>query len=119
MPTLRGEFIRKLGCLNIHVQRLNHSLTANEYYRIEDESQVIQDLVIDLIKNQRRLSKQDQRTLRPRFSAFREEALRSLENSRHVLDESLEAALSLLRTVQEACGYNLEDSDPPITGPHN
>jgi hypothetical protein len=119
MPTVRGEFIRKLGCLCIHVQRLNRSLQANDFCTIESESQVIQDLVLELIKNQRKLSKDDQRLLRPRFAARREDALHSLEMSRHVLDESHDAAISLLRAVQEAAGIGFEDSGPSLAGRRN
>ena len=68
MSTPRGEFIRKLGCLCIHVQRLNHSLLVNDFCQIETEAQAAQDFVLDLIKSQRRLSKEDQRILRPRFA---------------------------------------------------
>lgn len=112
MSTVRGEFIRKLGCLCIHVQRLNRSLLENDYYQIETESQVTQDLVLELIKGQRKLSRQDQRSLRPRFAQRRQEALQSLEISRHVLDDSHEAALGLMRIVQEAAG--LENSGPSV-----
>jgi hypothetical protein len=119
MPTPRGEFIRKLGCLCIHVQRLNRSLAANEFCEIESESQATQDLVLDLIKSQRKLNKPDQRALRPRFSQRREEALQSLEMSRHIMDESHEAALTLLRAVHEAAGYGVEDSGPSVPDHRN
>jgi len=119
MPTVRGEFIRKLGCLCIHVQRLNRSLQANDFCLIESESQVVQDLVLELIKSQRKLSKEDQRSLRARFAARREDALRSLEMARHLLDDSHEAAISLLRAVQEAAGLGFEDSGPSLADRRN
>ena len=119
MPTPRGEFIRKLGCLCIHVQRLNRSLADTDFCQIESESQLTQDLVLELIKSQRKLSKPDQRSLRPRFAQRREEALHSLEMSRHVLDDSHEAALTLLRAVHEAAGYGWEDSGPSLADRRN
>ncbi len=113
MTTSRGEFIRKLGCLCIQIQRLNRSLAANDYYAIEAHSQVVQDIVLELIKTQRKLSKADQLRLRARFTELRCEALQSLELSRHMLDESAEAAQELVKTVQEVMSH-----DAGGVGPH-
>ena len=110
MITTRGEFIRKLGCLCIHTQRLNRSLQANDYCAMESESQVVQDIVLELIKHQRKLAKPDQSELRARFTELRRDALQGLELSRHVLDESSEAALELVKTVQETAGYGPDAS---------
>lgn len=112
MTTSRGEFIRKLGCLCIHIQRLNRSLQMNDYYAIESESQIVQDIVLELIKHQRKLAKPDQLQLRGRFTDLRCEALQSLELSRHVLDESAEAALELIRTVQEVMSHHPSEPGP-------
>ncbi len=108
----RGEFIRKLGCLCIRLQRLNRSLHANDFCAIEVESQAVQDIVLELIKNQRKLAKEDQSYLRARFTELRREALQSLELSRHVLDDSAEAALELVRCVQETAGFDPDDPGP-------
>jgi len=120
MSTARAEFIRKLGCLSIHVQRIERSLKLNDFCQIESESQAIQDLVLELIKGQRKLNRDDQRSLRTRFAALREEALHSLEMARHVLDDSYEAALNLVRTVQEAAGLGIDESgSSPVAGRSN
>jgi hypothetical protein len=111
MTTTRGEFIRKLGCLCIHIQRLNRSLNDNDFYAIEAESQIVQDVVLELIKTQRKLTKPDQLQLRSRFTDLRCEALQSLELSRHLLDESAEAATELIRTVQEVMSHDADDPD--------
>lgn len=105
MKSVRGEFVRKLGCLRLEVQHLNQSLRTNDFTGIETQSRTIQDFLIDIVKYQRKLSKSEQLTMKPRFVSLREEALQTLEVARHVLDDSLEAMLLLVKSVQEAAGY--------------
>jgi hypothetical protein len=112
MTTSRGEFIRKLGCLCIHVQRLNRSLQANDFNTVEAQSQVVQDIVLELIKTQRKLPRPDQAQLRARFAEMRCAALQSLELSRHVLDESAEAAQELIKTVQDVLTGQAHEQGP-------
>jgi hypothetical protein len=105
MKSVRGEFIRKLGCLRMHLQHLNENLRTNNLSGMEDHSKVIEDLLLDLVKSQRKLGKPEQLTMKPRFALLREEALDSLEIAQRILDDSLEATTLLLRTVQDAAGY--------------
>jgi hypothetical protein len=105
MKSLRGEFIRKLGCLRLHLQHLDESLRTNDFSGIETQSKDIQDLLLDMIKYQRKLTKAEQISLRPRFQYLREEALHSLEVARRILDDSLEAMLVLVKAVQDAGSY--------------
>jgi hypothetical protein len=105
MKSLRAEFMRKLGCLRLELQHLDDGLRTNNLTDIEDRSRAIQDLLVDLVKQQRRLTRTEQISLRPRFAALREDALHSLEVSRRILDDSLEAMLWLMKAVQDTSGY--------------
>ena len=105
MKSVRGEFMRKLGCLRLELQHLDDGLRTNNLTDIEDRSRAIQDLLVDLVKQQRRLTRTEQNLLRPRFAALREDALHSLEVSRRILDDSLEAMLWLVKAVQDSSGY--------------
>jgi hypothetical protein len=105
MKSVRGEFVRKLGCLRLELQHLNESLRTNDFSGIELQSRAIQDLLVDLIRQQRRLTRVEQMSLKPRFAALREDALHSLEIARRILDDSLEAMLVLVKSVQDASGY--------------
>jgi hypothetical protein len=105
MKSVRGEFVRKLGCLRLEVQHLNESLRTNNFSGIEERSRTIQDLLVDLVKYQRKLTKLEQLSMKPRFATLRDEALQSLEIARHILDDSLEAMLELVKSVQITSGY--------------
>jgi hypothetical protein len=105
MKSVRGEFVRKMGCLRLELQHLNQSLRSNDFSGIESQSRAMQDLLIDLVKYQRKLSKTEQLSLKPRFAALREEALHSLEVARRILDDSLEAMMILLQSVQKSASY--------------
>jgi hypothetical protein len=108
MKSMRGEFVRKLGCLRLHLQHLNESLRTNDFSGIETQSKDIQDLLLDLIKYQRKLTRAEQISMRPRFASLREDSLHSLEIARRILDDSLEAMLVLVKTVQDSNGYGPE-----------
>jgi hypothetical protein len=105
MKSVRGDFVRKLGCLRLQLQHLNEDLRTNNLSGIENESRVIQDLLVDLVKHQRKLTRDEQLSMKPRFASLREDALHSLELSRRILDDSLEAMLLLVKSVQDAGGY--------------
>jgi hypothetical protein len=105
MKSVRGEFVRRLGCLRLELQHLNESLRTNNFSGIEDQSRAIQDMLIDLVKYQRKLSKGEQLSLKPRFASLREEAMHSLEVARHILDDSLEAMMVLVKSMQPSSGY--------------
>ena len=105
MKSVRGEFVRKLGCLRLEVQHLNQSLRTNDFTGIEDRSRAIQELLIDLVKYQRKLTRLEQLSMKPRFAVLRQEALQSLEIARHILDDSLEAMMVLVKSVQPVAGY--------------
>ena len=105
MKSVRGEFVRKMGCLRLELQHLNQSLRSNDFSGIESQSRVMQDLLVDLVKYQRKLTKAEQLSLKPRFAQLREEALHSLEVARHILDDSLEAMTALLKCVQKSTSY--------------
>jgi len=105
VKSVRGEFMRKLGCLRLELQHLDEGLRTNNLTDIETRSRAIQDLLLDLVKQQRRLTRAEQATLRPRFAVLREDALHSLEVARRILDDSLEAMLWLMKAVQDASGY--------------
>jgi hypothetical protein len=102
MSSLRSDFVRKLGCLRLQLQHLETSLRTNDLSGMEDLSRAVQDLLLDLVKSQRKLTKEDQLSLKPRFHALREHAMQILEISRRILDDSLEAMLVLVKTVQDA-----------------
>jgi hypothetical protein len=114
MKSARGEFVRKLGCLRLCLQHLDESLRTNNLTGIEDESRVIQELLVDLVKSQRKLTKPEQMGMRPRFASLREDALHSLEVARRILDDSLEAMLVLVKAVQDANGYGTAKSGSTI-----
>ena len=105
MKSIRGEFMRKLGCLRLELQHLDEGLRTNNLTDIETRSQSIETILLDLVKQQRRLTRAEQATLRPRFAALRQDALHSLEVSRRILDDSLEAMLWLMKAVQDASSY--------------
>jgi len=110
MTLARGEFVRKLGCLRLQLQHLDQSLQSNNLSEMETISRAVEDLLLDLVKNLRKLSREDHAALRPRFAALREDALHSLEVARRILDDSLEAMLVLVKTVQDATGNGLRPS---------
>jgi hypothetical protein len=113
MKSPRSEFVRKLGCLRLELQHLNQSLRSNDLTGMEDHSRSIQDLLTDLIKSQRRLTREEQLSLKPRFAALREEALLHLEVARRILDDSLEAMMVLVKTVQDSAGYGTDRPNSP------
>ncbi len=114
MKAVRGEFVRRLGCLRLEVQHLKESLRTNNFTGIEDQSRVIQDLLVDLVKYQRKLTRLEQLSLKPRFASLREEALQTLEIARRILDDSLEAMLALVKMVQDTAGYGPDKPGSPF-----
>lgn len=114
MKSQRGEFVRKMGCLRIELQHLNVALRTNKLTEIENCSRAIQNLLLDLVKQQKRLTRAEQLSLRPRWAALREDALHSLEISRRILDDSLEAMLWLVKAAQDAAGC-----PPGLRAPHD
>lgn len=119
MHSKKAEFYRKLGCLRIMLQHLRESLRQNDFSGIESNSKNIQEMLLDLIKMQRLLTRPEQTSLRPRFQCLREEALHQLEIARRILDDSLEAMLILIKTVQDAGGYpvrRVTDSSISVAG---
>lgn len=107
MTAARSEFMRKLGCLRLQLQHLDQSLRSNNMSELETISRSIEDLLLDLVKNLRKLNREDHVALKPRFTLLREDALHSLEVARRILDDSLEAMLVLVKTVQDATGNNV------------
>lgn len=105
MNSNRNEFIRLIGCLRIHIRHLQQGLRKNDMNSIETESQQIQELLLDLLKKQRKLPKADQQALKRRFVSLRQEALKCLEISRKILDDSLRAMLELIKSVEETADY--------------
>jgi hypothetical protein len=105
MKSIRGEFVRKLGCLRLSLQHLDAFLRTNNLTGIEQESRAIQDMLLDLVKCQRKLTRPEQLVMRPRFAALRQDALHSLELAQRILDDSLEAMLVLVKSVQDAGQY--------------
>lgn len=93
-----------MGCLRLELQHLDDGLRDNNLTEIENRSRAVQNLLMDLVKQQRKLTRAEQMTLRPRFAALREDALHSLEVARRILDDSLEAILWLMKAVQEQPG---------------
>lgn len=114
MESNRSEFVRQLGCLRIHIQRLEQSLRRNELSGIEEQSQAVQEVLVDLLKRQRKLSKPDQQSLRAKFVGLRQEALRCLEISRRILDDSLRALLELVKIVEESSNYGQASSGKSV-----
>lgn len=113
MTSIRGEFVRKLGCLRLGLQHLDAHLRSNNLSGIEEESRAIQELLLDLVKYQRRLTRAEQVSLKPRFAALREQALHSLELAQRILDDSLEAMLVLVKSVQDAGNYGTPGPNKP------
>jgi len=107
MKPMRGEFMRKLGCLRLELQNLSRSLRANDLSGIETGSRTVQDLLVDLVKQQRKLTRAEQTSLRPRFASLREDALHTLEMAQRILDDSLEAMLVLVKAVQDSTGCGI------------
>lgn len=101
----RSDFVRQLGVLRIHVQNLSRGLKSNDIDALEQESQAVQDILLDLIKSQRRLPRTEQVSVKPHFVTIRKEALKCLELARKILDDSLQATLELVRMLDEANGY--------------
>jgi len=56
MKSVRGEFMRKLGCLRIELQHLDEGMRTNNLSDIENRARAIQDLLLDLVKQQRRMT---------------------------------------------------------------
>lgn len=105
MSSNRNEFVRLIGCLRIHIGHLQQALRKNDLNSMEAESQQIQELLLDMLRMQRKLPKADQQALRRRFVNLRQEAMRCLEISRKILDDSLRAMLELIKTVEETADY--------------
>lgn len=97
----KSFFIRRLGCLVIHTLRLEKLLTASDIEMLEREAQEVQDLVLELIKAQRKLSKIDQDAIRLRFTDQRRKALELLEQARHLLSEPADFVLQQLTEIQK------------------
>ncbi len=114
MKSFRGEFVRKLGCLRLSLQHLEAHLRTNNLGGVELESRAMQDMLIDLVKFQRKLTRPEQQLLRPRFAALRQDALHSLELAQRILDDSLEAMLVLVKSVQDAGNYGPAKSGTSI-----
>lgn len=114
MNSNRNEFVRLIGCLRIHIGHLQQGLRKNDLNSIESESTQIQELLLDLLRMQRKLPKADQQALRRRFVTLRQEALRCLEISRKILDDSLRAMLELIKTVEESTNYGKKNAGSAI-----
>ena len=100
------EFVRELGCLKIHIQHLEQRLRRNELTGIEGESTEVEATLVRLLRAQRALPRNEQQQMRRRFVAVRQDALRTLEISRRILDESLKATVGLLETIEATCNYD-------------
>lgn len=106
MSTESHEFVRELGCLKIHIQRLETRLRKNELSGIEEEAADVESTLVKLLRMQRALPRNEQQQMRRRFVALRQDALRVLEISRRVLDESLRATVALLETIEASSNYD-------------
>lgn len=100
------EFVRELGCLKIHIQRLEQMLRRNELTGIEGESGEVETTLVRLLRAQRSLPRNEQQQMRRKFVAVRQDALMTLEISRRILDESLRATVELLETIEASCNYD-------------
>jgi hypothetical protein len=109
-----ADFVRTLGVLRIHVQNLNRGLRTNDIDAMERESQYVQEILLDLIKNQRRMPKEQQQAIKPYFADLRRDALKCLELARKVLDDSLQATLELVRILEEANNYGTPNSGSSV-----
>ena len=87
------EFVRDLGCLKIHIQRLELRLRKSDLSGMENESSEVETTLIKLLRSQRTLPRNEQQQMRRRFVALRQYALSVLEVSRRILDESLRATV--------------------------
>jgi hypothetical protein len=105
MKPTRAEFVRHLGTLRIHVQKLSRGMRTNDLEVLEQESRAVQESLLELIKTQRRLPREDQQAVRPHFTTLRKEALQCLELARKILDDSLQAMLGLIKICEEAGNY--------------
>ena len=114
MKSYRGDFVRKLGCLHLELRHLDESVRTNDVTGMEEHSRVIQDLLMDLVKSQRKLTRVEQMKLHPKLAELRQAALQSLEISRRILDDSLEAMMVLVKCAQEAAGYGVGPSGSTI-----
>ncbi|MCC6477539.1 hypothetical protein IT157_10840 [bacterium] len=101
-----NEFTRQLGCLRIHIQHLEQRLRKNDLTGIELEAGEVERTLIQLLRLQRTLPRHEQQTLRRKFVELRQQALRTLEISRRILDESMKAMIDLIDAVEEAAGLN-------------
>jgi hypothetical protein len=110
----RAEFVRTLGVLRIHVQNLDRSLRTNDIDGMERESQLVQDVLLDLIKSQRKMPREQQQVLKPYFTTVRKDALKCLELARKILDDSLQATLELVRMLEEANNYGSTNSGSSV-----
>ena len=97
----KAEFIQLIGCLHEHLIRLNKAIRANDLTGMEHESTIVQELMLKLLKRERRLSKNDKQALRRRHICMRQEALKLLEISRRVMDDALRAFLELIKAVEQ------------------
>ncbi len=104
IPT-SAEFVRHIGALRIMVRNLNLALRENKLDSVEELSHSMQELLLEMIRAQRKLPRDAQKSLKPHFAAVRKDALKALELSRKILDDSLEAVHELIKSVQEIVGY--------------
>jgi len=100
------DFVRELGCLKIHIQRLEQQLRRNELSGIEGESTQVEATLVRLLRSQRALPRNEQQQMRRRFVAVRQDALRTLEISRRILDESLRATVEMLEIIEANSNYD-------------
>ncbi|MCL4304974.1 hypothetical protein KJZ99_03615 [bacterium] len=99
------EFVRDLGCLKIHIQHLETRLRKNDLSGIETEAGEVESTLIQLLRAQRALPRNEQQQMRGRFVTLRQDALRVLEISRRILDESLRATVELLDIIEASNDY--------------
>lgn len=100
------EFVRELGCLKIHIQRLEQKLRRNELSGIESEAAEVESTLVKLLRSQRMLPRSEQQQMRRRFVNIRQDALRTLEISRRILDESVKATVELIENIEASCNYD-------------
>lgn len=91
-----------MGCLRIHIQRLQRAVGGGDPDRIAEESAFVQSALLDLLKAQQLLSSEDQQAVRKRMVSLRQEAIKMLEVSRFVLDSVLRAVLELIAAVDDS-----------------
>jgi len=100
------DFVRELGCLKIHIQRLEDRLRKNELSGIEGEAAEVETNLVRLLRAQRALPRHEQQQMRRRFVNLRQDALKTLEISRRILDESLRATVELLEVIEANNNYD-------------